>query len=319
LSLAEQDSLSVAELQDADELCLCAGAEAADGRLLRRVLFEEVEERRPDDRYRQLTARMLLEAIRDAPSEDVSRAFRERWGFGAPVADADEDTTYVACGWRAAILRNYSVGAWRELWRWLAAHLTEQPMTVEQLGDKLSNALGDLTVVDLIDSLPPRIRGEKLLPAETFIADEDWTPLQSLRQLALGAARLDDLGEPTRAMFIGTDPSDLGPVWVSERLTEWQDDRIGRLAHELTEMLVRRAKRVSLSKMRLVDGRPWVPTRLRDRDGLLSVHGEEGAGDVSLRSWSLAEILAGLGAVDQGDDNIFRITARGEDLYERLT
>ena len=36
-----------------------------------------------------------------------------------------------------------------------------------------------------------------------------------------------------------------------------------------------------------------MPTRLRDRDGILSVRGEEGAGDVALRMESLADVLAG--------------------------
>ncbi|MGH2986088.1 MAG: hypothetical protein ACRDLO_05300, partial [Solirubrobacterales bacterium] len=166
------------------------------------------------------------------------------------------------------ILRNDSVLAWRTLWRWLAAQLRLQPMTVEELGQALAEALGDLSVRDLIDGLPERVNGSELLPAEAVIDEEELTPLNCLRLLALGAKRLEDLDEPTRKLFVGTDTSDLGPRWVAARLREWEESKIEGLARELAEILVRRAKRVALNKMRLVNGRPWVPSRLRDRDGV---------------------------------------------------
>jgi len=318
LTLADRDEIAVSELQEAGHLCLCNGAEAPDGLFLRRLFFEEAEEERTDDRYRELTTRMFLESIRAEPVPDVTRRFQEHWGFGGALGDPEADqVAYVASGWRAAILRNFSVGAWRALWRWLALQLRD-PMTVEQLGARLAEEIGDLSVSDLVDSLPERVEGQSLLAAELEIESEDWTPLQGLRMLTLGAKRLDDLEGPIRKMFIGPDPADLGPVWFAERLNEWQAHSVRALADELTAMLVRRAKRVSLSKMRLIDGRPWVPTRLRDRDGLLSVHGEEGAGSVSLRTSSLSEVSAGLGLVDRDEDWIARITPLGEELYERL-
>ena len=290
LELAGRDEVAVSELQAASHLCLCNCADATDGHFLRRLLFEEGEEDRADDRYRRLTVRMFLEAIRTEPTWDVTRRFQEHWGFGTELGDPEADqAAYVACGWRAAILRNYSVDAWRTLWRWLALQL-QDPMTVEQLGSRLAEEVGELTVSDLLDSLPARVEGGSLLPAEIEIEAEEWAPLQSLRMLALGAKRLGDLKGPIRKMFIGTDPTDLGPVWFADRLHEWRDYSVRALADELTTMLIRRAKRVSLSKMRLINGRPWVPTRLRDRDGLLFVRGKEGAGNVSLRTSSLSEV-----------------------------
>jgi hypothetical protein len=84
-------------------------------------------------------------------------------------------------------------------------------------------------------------------------------------------------------------------------------------------ILVRRAQRVALSKMYLNrQGQPFVPTRLRDREGILSVRGEEGAGDVALRMDSLADVLAGLGYLGVRDDKAFELTDLGEALRARF-
>ena len=92
-------------------------------------------------------------------------------------------------------------------------------------------------------------------------------------------------------------------------LEEWRDRPLRSLGAELAVILVRRAKRVSLSKMYMTrDGRPFVPTRLRDRDGVLSVRGEEGAGDVALRTDTLAEVLAGLGVLTKDAAGVYRVT-----------
>jgi hypothetical protein len=65
------------------------------------------------------------------------------------------------------------------------------------------------------------------------------------------------------------------------------------------------------------DGKPFVPTRLRDRDGLLAVRGEEGAGNVALRTDSLADVLAGLGILTKGAGT-YAVSEYGEELRDRL-
>jgi hypothetical protein len=262
---------------------------------------------------------LLLETLHDAPSPDATAVFRQRWAFGVPEGDPEtDDRAMVAALWRAAALRNFSVGAWRALWRWLAAQLIAEPMTVEDLGDRLADALDDVRVAELVDELPERMDGLSILPAETELAVGPATPMRWVRELALGTQRLDNLEGATLAAFVGTDPTDLGPRWVAGLLHEARDRHVRDVARELAVILVRRAQRVALSKMYLTrDGRPFVPTRLRDRDGILSVRGEEGAGEVALRIDSLADVLAGLGYLDVRDDGAFEVSERGEALRAR--
>jgi hypothetical protein len=143
--------------------------------------------------------------------------------------------------------------------------------------------------------------------------------MRDVRMLALGTERLQDLCGPTLKAFVGTDPNDLGPRWVAGLLGEHRDRHVRDVGRELAVILVRRAQRVALSKMEMRKGRPYVPTRLRDRDGVLWVRGEEGAGDVALRADSLADVLAGIGYLEVGDSGLWRLTDRGEDLRGQLT
>jgi hypothetical protein len=321
LNLASRDQLDGEELRAAGHLCLCEAANSADGRWLRRILVEDAEDGRQDDRNRQLTCLLLLDTLHGQPSPNPTRAFREQWAFGGPLGDVDGDQrTMVSSLWRAAALRNYSVGAWRALWRWLAGELNATPMTAETLGDRLAESLEDISVADLIGDLPARMDGEVILSAEAQIADESWTPMGAIRQLALGTGRLDDLDGPTLAAFVGTDRTDLGPRWVAELLENGRDRMVRGLARDLTAILVRRAKRVALSKMYLTrSGRPFVPTRLRDRDGILSVRGEEGAGEVALRTDTLSDVLAGLGVLTVDDTGAYLPSELGQELRARLS
>lgn len=320
LELADRSWLTFDELRAAGHLCLCEASQAPDGDWLRRVLIEEVGDR-DGDRRRQVTGLMLLEALRDRPAADATAAFRDRWAFGIPVGDPNaDDRALVAALWRAAALRNFSVGAWRALWRWLAAELNAQPMTAQELGDRLADALDDITVAGLLDTLPTRMDGPVVLPAETDLASLDPSPTRAIRELALGAQRLQDLTGPTRKAFIGTDPNDLGPRWVERLINENRARHLRDVGRELAVILVRRAQRVAISKMYLTkDGRPFVPSRLRDRDGILSIHGEEGAGEVALRIDSLADVLAEIGLLDLTEDRAFTVSERGEALLARHT
>lgn len=298
IDLADQSSVPVGDLRAAGQLCLCQARNSADGRWLRRLLAEEPE--RQSDRHRQLTSGLLLDALADRPGRWATDVFRDRWAFGAPEGDPDaSERALVAALWRAAALRNFSVGAWRALWRWLGEQLNREPMTVQDLGDRLADALEPMSVRAMIDALPDRMDGDRVLPAELELEAEDWSPMRAVRELALGAQRLQDVDGPTLKGFVGTDPKDLGPRWVDGLLGENAQRSVRDIGRDLAEILVRRAQRVALSKMYLArDGRPFVPTRLRDRDGILSLYGREGDGDVALRIDSLADVLAGAGYIN---------------------
>ena len=71
-------------------------------------------------------------------------------------------------------------------------------MTARELADRLAVAVGTGRVSDLITDLPNRLDGRHLLAAEeTLRASDEAVPMRSLRQLALGAQRLDDLDADT--------------------------------------------------------------------------------------------------------------------------
>lgn len=318
LTLADRETLDVDTLLVHSHLCPCCAPEAADGAWLRKVLFAEADSAFETDLNRQVTALMLLEAVDRQLDRHPDRAFRLLHGFGEAI-DGDDVEARVRRAWRAAVLRNYSVSAWRHLWRWLSQQLAGEAMSHGELADRLAGAVGGGTVASLLDSLPPRTDGELLLPVEEGIigADDD-APRRTLSQLAVGARRLDDLDGEIRQEFIGRDRDDLGPLWVAHQLSEHEHSQLSDFARDLVSTMLVRARRVAASKMRLTsDLRPYVPTRLRDRDGLLSMAGEETDAEVSLRSWTLAQVLCGVGAIDRHDSD-YQVTDTGRALQEAM-
>jgi hypothetical protein len=174
-------------------------------------------------------------------------------------------------------------------------------MTAPELGDRLADAIGAGGVSSLTDDLPALADASGLLPVEEALREsEDEVPLVALRQLALGARRLHDLDEDTCHLYVGDDRDDLGPLWVEHQICEHAESSLADFARDLVPILLQRAQRVANSKMRLSsDLRPYVPSRLRDRDGILSVVDAELDNEVSLRGWTLSQVLCALGAVDR--------------------
>ena len=318
--LADQDEVAVSDLKGAGHLCVCAGPERADGAWLRQLLFAGGREDWTEiDESRRATARLLLRVVQaEEGTNDVPGAFRHAIGFGAsPAGTLDGLEAVVAEGWRGAIMRNYSVGAWRRLWSWLVEQLSE-PLTVAELADRFAEALpGELSIAEMIDALPPSKQNGMLLAAEEKLrAQASRNPWIELQLLALGAQRLEHLDGRALAAFAGSAAlDDLGPRWVARRLGEHPEDPVRGLARELTELLVRRAHRVALSKMELrKEGYFWLPSRLRERQGVLFRSGEEGAADVALRTDTLRDVLCGVGALRRQPNGLCEITEYGEQL-----
>jgi hypothetical protein len=318
LALAREAHLPGSTIAAATHLCPCHAADAPDGAWLRMVMFEHADAEVEGDRNRQLAALLLLESLAEGHQQDPERAFRLAHGFGGPI-EGDGTEVRARRAWRAAILRNYSVSAWRHLWSWLSTQLAGDAMTASELADRLADAVGSGPTRVFIDDLPPRTGASGLLPVEEGIRDSDQpVPLVCLRQLAISAQRLDDLDAETRAAFVGRDHDDLGPAWVEHQLAEHAAGTLADVARDLVDTMLRRVRRVALSKMALSeDLRPYVPTRLRDRDGVLSMVGIEPDSEVSLRTWTLTQILAGLGSVERSDAG-YRVTPAGEQLRDRL-
>jgi len=323
VELAAEDTLDLATLVALPELCACAAGGCADGAWLRSVFvnpdpldgFEEA------DRARRETARLLGRVLAggsptpESPLDMFSRAL----AFGDfVVTDPVASSLQIAQAWRGAILRSYSVGAWRRIWSWLVGRLGE-PVTLGALADELAAALPDVTVAAMISDLPPRIGNGVLLPAEQDLrsANESPDPLTEVQLLALGALRLDDLDGRALSAFAGrADDDDLGPRWFRAQLDARSNDRLQDFGRWLAEMMVLRAQRVALTKMDFnrSTGRFWIPSRIRERAGLISRLSLEGWAEVALRIDTFSSVLSGCGAIERSDDGEWKVTEAGEDV-----
>lgn len=322
LALARQDHVAVNSLVDHIDLCPCRTAEAADGDLLRRVIVLDPQSDNEGDRRRSMTCRMMLEALGGGPSTDPEEAFTVSHGFGPAIGGTDAEAEHRAT-WRAAILRNYSVSAWRRLWARVSDHLVGEPMTRDLLVSALVDDVGTGSVRELLDELPPHADDLAVLPAELQLLEsgDDRPVRRDLQILAVGARRAEDLEESVRRPFLGHRRfrGELDPEWVARLLAHHDGHSTEALVHDVATTMLDRAARVAHSKMTLVDGRPYAPTRLRDRDGWLWMTETEGDLPVSLRGWTLAQVLCGLGVIDRDPaDHLYRVSDLGHEMHDAL-
>jgi hypothetical protein len=326
LSLAERDVLTVEDLEAAGQLCICMAPLAADGPWLQQLFLQPdlSDEAAPEgDRFavgdaaRRATARLLGRVVTPGVEGSLAAAFRHVIGTGDflrtdPVAAALPITS----AWRGAILRNYSVGAWRRMWSWLVGELAE-PRTAAELGERFAAALPDITVGEVLAALPPTVEDGVLAPVEEGLrahrpGPDPWT---ELCLLAVGVRRLAELDGRALSAFAGHPADDdLGPRWVAHQLEANDRVPLRRFAASLVDRLVRRSQRIAYTKMTVqANGRPKLPTRLLEREGLLRMDSPEGWADVSLRIDTFANVLLGLGALDRGQGR-WSLTGTGADL-----
>lgn len=321
VELAAEDTLELAALAGVPHLCACAAPACVDGPWLRAIFVhpEPLDGFEEADRARSETAQLLGRILGGGSSLAPQDAFRHALAFGDFIdSDPVASALPIAQAWRGAILRNYSVGAWRRIWSWLVDLLGE-PATVQTLANELAAALPDVTVAELLADLPARTEGGLLLPAEEELRSAHWAPdpLTEIRLLMLGALRLDDLQQRTLGAFAGReDEDDLGPRWFRSQLDARRDAQLRDFGRWLAEMMVQRAERVALSKMDFNPntGRFWIPSRIRERAGLLSRLSREGWADVGLRIDTFSSVLAGCGVLERDSDDVWRLTAAGEAL-----
>jgi hypothetical protein len=307
LELAGRAHISGDDLRAAGHLCPCAatGPEAA---WLRKIICGTAggEDYAVADEARNDTARIVARLMERAGKvADIQLTLRHGIAFGKPLDLGVLRGIELAEAWRGAILRNYSIEAWRNIWWWLVRELAE-PHTAADLSATFTAELPqDWRVADLTDRLPATADGAELLPVEAQLRQTQPRPhpLTELRMLAVGARRLDDTDGRSRKVLAGDVEDDLDPLWVSGELSRNASRPLRAWAAELVELLLWRSHRVALTKLDLRDPtRPRLPAQVIERDGLWSQQAAAGWGPVGLRLPSFTSMLAGCGVLGSDTD-----------------
>jgi hypothetical protein len=322
LGVAEREkSLSVADLNSLRHLCVCAMSDTSDGECVRNAYFVGPE--RPGyARTHRSSAALLVGALAgghvDGESIDMSM---DRWCCFRPGLRevVGEDLYRHALVWRGALLRNWSVWAWRLIWARLVSPLSGTG-TLEQATTDFVRDLPDATVREaLVDGLPPVVDGVGTpLPVEHDLYDEalnsdDWTVFGMLRLLAVGARRLDYLDPVARDAFVGAFSDDLGPGFVAAWLARDGDRPLADAVSDLAEALFHRAEAVSRQKMQWTRYGLRLPTRLRRVGDRWRLEGREGRAAVSLRLPTFTNVMQQLGVLSH-DGNTWRAGRHADEV-----
>jgi hypothetical protein len=318
LELADQHELEVAQLSGFGHLCICAGGGVSDGAWLARLLYGTADldpRSRPAARRQtiRLFARVLETHVVGRPAADAALAL----AFGDfATTDAIASQLPIAEAWRGALLRNYSVGAWRRIWSWLVSTVVGETPAVA-VADNFADAVPDQTIEEFLDDLPDtQLPSGSPAPAEEVLRSSERTlPWRELSVLAAGARRVDELSGRTRDSFLGARAAvDLAPEWMARRLGASRQQPLRDFVRDLTADLLTRARRIAMLKARRrLDGTIWLPTRLHERGDMLYKTSNEGGGDAGLRLEQLTTVLAGAGVIGYADRH-WRVTSAGEAL-----
>jgi hypothetical protein len=304
LDLAGRSHLSADDLKAASYLCPCAAADD-EAAWLRQIVCGTAggDEYAVADEARRDTARIVTRIVQNAgtiPLADLQTTLREAIAFGPPLESGLLVGIDLAEGWRGAILRNYSIEAWRNTWWWIVRELTE-PQTAAEIGSLYAAQLPeDWTVGDLDKHLPATADGAHLLPVEADLRNQHPRPhpLTELLILAAGARRTTETTGRTRKILEGATDDDLNPRWVANELTRNASRPLRAWAVELVESLLWRSHRVALTKLDLRDPqKPRLPAQVIERDGRWSKQAPAGNGPVGLRLPSFTSMLAGCGVL----------------------
>lgn len=305
--LARQRTVTAEELRSVPGLSIGAVGESDDGAwLARQMCAVDLPEATTADTTRAGTVRLMAHVARIAPSRSIVTSFRQAIAYG-PVLRNDAVVRCVpeAEPWRGVLLRHDSVGAWRQLWAWLVDTI-DGPTRRTELVDKLADALPGETLGEFERGLPPTIDAARNpLDAESAVRGEPWPiPRVALALVVLGARRADELDGTSRSAFVGNERrvAVLSPLWMAQ----WVDNRrrvhLRDVAAELTGVLLDRAQRIAMGKMRMRGDRMWLPSVVGERGEFLYTVGREGRGNVGLRLEQLAGLLRGLGVLTATED-----------------
>jgi hypothetical protein len=322
LSLAKRTVLTTDVLDAYEHLCICQSAVSSDGYWLARLLAQPgIAAERPTRAWtRRQTLRTIARCVQLTAVDRASIDIAEFLAYDEAVTqDAVLTSTPVAAQWRGAILRNYSVGAWRDLWQWLVERI-DGITARATLGDLFVGELPDQTVGAFSAQLPAT-RTPDGQPARAEL-DRDLAECRLARQclsiLLLGARRSRELAGDELTGFQGREPSDineeLAPAWLASQVDDWRDQSVGDFARWLTELMINRSQRLALRKASpdRKTGVLKIPSRVYLRDGFIFRASYEGGGPASLRLDQLAGVLAGVGLLSRDSQGRWAAGPRGD-------
>jgi hypothetical protein len=324
LSLAGRSVLTTDVLDGYQHLCVCRSAASSDGDWLARLLAQPgiSDERRTRAWTRRQTLRTVARCVQLTTVNRASIDIAEFLAYNEAVTqDAVLTSTPIAAQWRGVILRNYSVGAWRDLWRWLVEGINGLTPRA-RLGDLFAEGLPDQTVRAFTAQLPATGTADgQPAPAELDhgLAETGW-PQWCLSILLLGARRARELAGNELAGFQGREADDineeLAPAWLASQADDWLDRSVRDFARWLTELMINRSQRLALRKAApdRKTGVLKIPSRVYLRDGFLFRDSSEGGGQASLRLDQLAGILAGVGLLTRDACGYWAAGPRGDRL-----
>lgn len=317
--LARQASVTADDLADMSSLSIGAAESSADGQWLgEQLCAANLPEMHTADTTRAGTVRLLVHASSVVPSADIVYSFRQLVAYGSHGrVDPVLLTTPVAEPWRGALYRHDSVGAWRSLWAWLIDAI-DGPTRRDELIDKLAAALPDMMLNDFERELPATLdaAGDPLDAESLLRAQGRTVPSESLGLVMLGALRSEELTGATLTALVGNQQrvAVLSPVWVRDWVENRRQLHMRDVAAELTGVLLDRALRIATSKMRMRDGRMWLPSVVAERGEYLYTVGREGRGNVGLRLAQLAGLLCGVGVLQSSPER-WSLGPRGVELF----
>lgn len=322
LHLAKRAVLDVDALDSNAHLCVCRSVTSTDGDWLARLFAQPgiSDDRQTRAWTRRQTLRILTRCVQLTDVREASRDVSRFIGYNSAVnSDPVLTGTVITAQWRGLVLRNHSVGAWRELWAWVVNGI-DGLTSRATLGNRFADALPDQTLGSFKDGLPPsRTADGQPAPAEldADLAEADW-PERCIGILLLGARRTSELAGHELSGFQGTNPDDvfeeLSPQWLADQVDTWRDRSVRDFARWLTEVMINRSQRLASRKARPdKTGVLKIPSRVYLRDGFIFRDSPETGGRPSVRLGQLAGVLAGVGLLVRDADR-WVVGPRGEFL-----
>ena len=281
----------------------------------------------PNDRRRRATMRILGRTT-VLYGADASLTWTDAVESAVVFSDALKNDPVLAgikeaAAWRGALLRNYSVSAWRRLWaalvHWIGEADESADRSAEELQACLADPLPETTVRAFMDELPLGMAGQHPAPAERIVlADSDIkNPETNVKLLLLGSRRAAELDGDACTVFLGRQNEILNPVWMELCVREFQDRPLRDLAVRLVNDMLAQARRVALDKMRPdANGQLQVYSRIHERNGRYYKTRDEGDTAIGTRLDVAAGIAIQLGLIDLADDQTAIITDQGSAVLE---